>query len=114
MESTQEFLQQVRDGLYLEELDVHTRPCKVTRVNEKTFRIILTQGYNRQIRRMCETCGYRVTRLVRTRVMNILLGDLAPGTYRELTAAEMQQLKKLTAQSYSAPKGHKKGREGKR
>ena len=111
---TPEFLQQMRDGLYLEELDVHTRPCKVTRVNEKTFRIILTQGYNRQIRRMCETCGYRVTRLVRTRVMNILLGDLAPGTYRELTAAEMQQLKKLTAQSYSAPKGHKKGREGKR
>ena len=111
---TPEFLQQMRDGLYLEELDVHTRPCKVTRVNEKTFRIILTQGYNRQIRRMCETCGYRVTRLVRTRVMNILIGDLAQGTYLELTAAEIQQLKKLTAQSYSAPKGHKKGREGKR
>ena len=67
-----------------------------------------------QIRRMCETCGYRVTRLVRTRVMNVLLGDLAPGTYRELTAEEMRKLKKLTAQSYSAPKGQHKRSEGKR
>lgn len=111
---TPEFLQQMSGGLYLEELNVHTRPCKVTKVNDRTFRIILTQGYNRQIRRMCETCGYRVKRLVRIRVMNILLEDLAPGTYRELTAAEMQQLKKLTAQSYSAPKGQNKGREGER
>ena len=79
---TPEFLRQMSGGLYLEELDVHTRPCTVTKVNDRTFRIILTQGYNRQIRRMCETCGYRVTRLVRTRVMNVLLGDLAPGTYR--------------------------------
>ena len=102
---TPEFLRQMSGGLYLKELDVHTRPCTVTKVNDRTFRIILTQGYNRQIRRMCETCGYRVTRLVRTRVMNVLLGDLAPGTYRELTAEEMQRLKKLTAQSYSAPKG---------
>ena len=101
-------------GLYLKELDVHTRPCTVTKVNDRTFRIILTQGYNRQIRRMCETCGYRVTRLVRTRVMNVLLGDLAPGTYRELTAEEMQRLKKLTAQSYSAPKGQHKRNGGKR
>ena len=111
---TPEFLRQMSGGLYLEELDVHTRPCTVTKVNDRTFRIILTQGYNRQIRRMCETCGYRVTRLVRTRVMNVLLGDLAPGTYRELTAEEMQRLKKLTAQSYSAPKGQHKRNGGKR
>ena len=111
---TPEFLRQMSGGLYLEELDVHTRPCTVTKVNDRTFRIILTQGYNRQIRRMCETCGYRVTRLVRTRVMNVLLGDLAPGTYRELTAEEMRKLKKLTAQSYSAPKGQHKRSEGKR
>ena len=107
---TPEFLNQMRGGLYLEELDVHTRPCKVTKVNDRTFRIILTQGYNRQIRRMCETCGYRVTKLVRIRVMNILLGDLQPGTYRELTAEEMNTLKKLTAKSYSAPKGAKPGK----
>ena len=111
---TPEFLRQMSGGLYLKELDVHTRPCTVTKVNDRTFRIILTQGYNRQIRRMCETCGYRVTRLVRTRVMNVLLGDLAPGTYRELTAEEMRKLKKLTAQSYSAPKGHHKRNGGKR
>ncbi len=55
-----------------------------------------------------------MTRLVRTRVMNVLLGDLAPGTYRELTAEEMRKLKKLTAQSYSAPKGQHKRSEGKR
>ena len=107
---TSEFLERMRGGLYLEELDVHTRPCKVTKVNEHTFRIILTQGYNRQIRRMCETCGYRVKRLVRTRVMNIVLGDLKPGTYRELTSEEMRELKQMTAQSYSAPKGHKQGK----
>ena len=94
---TPEFLRQMSGGLYLKELDVHTRPCTVTKVNDRTFRIILTQGYNRQIRRMCETCGYRVTRLVRTRVMNVLLGDLAPGAYRELTAEEMQKLKKLSS-----------------
>ena len=111
---TPEFLRQMSGDLYLKELDVHTRPCTVTKVNDRTFRIILTQGYNRQIRRMCETCGYRVTRLVRTRVMNVLLGDLAPGTYRELTAEEMRKLKKLTAQSYSAPKGQHKRSEGKR
>ena len=111
---TPEFLRQMSGGLYLKELDVHTRPCTVTKVNDRTFRIILTQGYNRQIRRMCETCGYRVRRLVRTRVMNVLLGDLAPGTYRELTAEEMRKLKKLTAQSYSAPKGQHKRSEGKR
>ncbi|WP_294783427.1 pseudouridine synthase [uncultured Eubacterium sp.] len=107
---TPEFLEQMRGGLYLEELGVHTRPCKVTQVNDRTFRIILTQGYNRQIRRMCETCGYRVKRLVRTRVMNILLSDLAPGTYRELTAEEMATLNKLTAKSYSSPKGKNPGK----
>lgn len=107
---TPEFLEQMRGGLYLEDLDVHTRPCKVTKINDRTFRIILTQGYNRQIRRMCATCGYRVTRLVRTRVMNILLGDLKPGTYRELTAEELEELKRLTQKSYSAPKGSKQGK----
>ena len=55
---TGDFLNQMRNGLYLEELDVHTRPCKVKKVSARTFQIILTQGYNRQIRRMCEACGY--------------------------------------------------------
>ena len=106
---TGDFLNQMRNGLYLEELDVHTRPCKVKKVSARTFQIILTQGYNRQIRRMCEACGYRVRKLVRTRIMNILLGDLEVGTYRDLTREELQELKKLTAHSYSAPKSGKKG-----
>ena len=105
---TGEFLDQMRNGLYLEELDVHTRPCKVKKLNVRTFQIILTQGYNRQIRRMCEACGYRVRKLVRTRIMNILLGDLEVGTYRDLTREERQELAKLTAHSYSAPKSGKK------
>ena len=58
---------------------------------------------------MCEACGYRVRKLVRTRIMNILLGDLEVGTYRDLTREELQELKKLTAHSYSAPKSGKKG-----
>lgn len=106
---TGDFLNQMRNGLYLEKLDVHTRPCKVKKVSARTFQIILTQGYNRQIRRMCEACGYRVRKLVRTRIMNILLGDLEVGTYRDLTREELQELKKLTAHSYSAPKSGKKG-----
>lgn len=106
---TGDFLNQMRNGLYLEELDVHTRPCKVKKVSARTFQIILTQGYNRQIRRMCEVCGYRVRKLVRTRIMNILLGDLEAGTYRDLTGEELQELKKLTAHSYSAPKSGTKG-----
>lgn len=110
---TEKFLDQMRGGLYLEELDVHTRPCKVTQVNSRTFRIILTQGYNRQIRRMCEACGYRVRKLVRTRIMNILLGDLAPGTYRDLTELEKKELRKLTAHSYSAPKTDHRSRNQK-
>ena len=84
-------------------------PCKVKKVSARTFQIILTQGYNRQIRRMCEVCGYRVRKLVRTRIMNILLGDLEAGTYRDLTGEELQELKKLTAHSYSAPKSGTKG-----
>lgn len=106
---TGDFLNQMRNGLYLKELDVHTRPCKVKKVSVRTFQIILTQGYNRQIRRMCEVCGYRVRKLVRTRIMNILLGDLEAGTYRDLTGEELQELKKLTAHSYSAPKSGTKG-----
>ena len=106
---TGDLLNQMRYGLYLEELDVNTRPCKVKKVSARTFQIILTQGYNRQIRRMCEVCGYRVRKLVRTRIMNILLGDLEAGTYRDLTGEELQELKKLTAHSYSAPKSGTKG-----
>ena len=75
-------------------LDTVTRPCKVEKTGEKSFRIILTQGLNRQIRRMCEHFGYRVTKLKRVRVMNIKLGDLKEGRYRKLTPDELRELKK--------------------
>jgi 23S rRNA pseudouridine2604 synthase len=110
---TDEFLQGMRQGVYLPELDVTTRRCQVTKKNAHTFCIVLTQGYNRQIRRMCEALGYRVVRLKRTRIMNILLGDLKEGTYRDVTPEEKNKLYQLTQHSYSAPKGStgKKRRE---
>ncbi len=74
---------------------VVTKPCKVTRMGKRSFSIVLTQGYNRQIRRMCEHFDYRVTRLLRTRVMNIELGDMHPGDIRKATDVEITGLKKL-------------------
>jgi 23S rRNA pseudouridine2604 synthase len=69
-----------------------TKPSKVTRVDAQSFRIILTQGLNRQIRRMCSALGYRAQRLQRVRIMNIHLGSLAPGKWRHLTDAERSGL----------------------
>jgi 23S rRNA pseudouridine2604 synthase len=63
-----------------------TRPCRVERVNQQTFRIILTQGLNRQIRRMCSALGYQVRRLQRVRIMHIHLGQMGFGKWRNLTA----------------------------
>lgn len=83
-------LKKMADGLYLEELDVTTRPCVTRKTGEKTFRIVLTQGMNRQIRRMCKAVGYRVTDLTRLRVVNLELGDLKEGQYREATKEEIQ------------------------
>jgi 23S rRNA pseudouridine2604 synthase len=69
-----------------------TKPSRVTRVSADTFRIILTQGLNRQIRRMCSALGYRAQRLQRVRIMNIHLGELGPGQWRHLTPAELAGL----------------------
>jgi 23S rRNA pseudouridine2604 synthase len=87
------FIKAMSGGIYLAELDRTTKPCKVTALGKKNFRIILTQGLNRQIRRMCSTQGREVVQLKRIRIMNILLGDLKPGEYRNVTEAEYQQLK---------------------
>ena len=89
---TDEFLKKMGSGLYLEELDRTTRPCKVTKIDDRTFKIILTQGLNRQIRRMCDTLGYKVVRLKRIRVMNIELGKLKVGTYRKVSPMEKKIL----------------------
>ncbi|MEA3151434.1 MAG: rRNA pseudouridine2604 synthase [Gammaproteobacteria bacterium] len=69
-----------------------TKPCHVKRINDKTFRIILTQGLNRQIRRMCSALGYKAQRLQRVRIMNIHLGALEPGKWRDLTEPELAGL----------------------
>lgn len=86
------FIYEMRNGVYLEELDVTTRKCKATIIDGRTFRITLTEGHNRQIRRMCEALGNEVISLKRVRIVNLLLGDLAVGKYRNLTREEMKTL----------------------
>ena len=85
------------------ELNATTRRCFVERIGKREFRIILTQGLNRQIRRMCEYFGYRVEKLVRVRIMNIELGSLKSGTYRNVTEEEYHELLRLTADSSNDP-----------
>lgn len=80
-------------------MDTVTRPCKVTQIGKYTFTIVLTQGLNRQIRRMCEALGYQVKDLFRTRVMNIELNGLKDGAYRKLTDAELNELYELIKDS---------------
>lgn len=92
-EVTDGFLKKMAAGVPV--LDTVTRPCRVRRIGKYTFSIILTQGLNRQIRRMCEALGYEVRDLLRVRVMNIRLGSLKEGEYREVTDAELEELYKL-------------------
>lgn len=96
---TEAFLRGLSGGVPLVELGTTTRRCFVEQTGKRQFRIILTQGLNRQIRRMCEYFGYRVEKLVRTRIMNIELGDLKSGTYRMVTKEEYRELAKLLINS---------------
>lgn len=84
------FLASMQRGVNI--LETRTLPCKAWRTGPHSFRIVLTQGLNRQIRRMCEHFGYEVTALQRTRFVNIELGNLQRGYWRDLSAAEMRQL----------------------
>ncbi len=93
------FIRGLAGGVPLVELNTTTRKCKVEKIGNRKFRIILTQGLNRQIRRMCEYFGYRVEKLERVRIMNIKLGDLKPGEYREVTKEEYAKLMMLTKDS---------------
>lgn len=87
---TEKFLKKMSQGVEI--LDQITRPCEVTKVSKHTFRIVLTQGLNRQIRRMCDALGYHVQKLKRIRIMNIQLGNLPKGSYRDVTDEEYQLL----------------------
>lgn len=107
------FVRGLAGGVPLVELNTTTRKCKVEKIGNRKVRIILTQGLNRQIRRMCEYFGYRVEKLERVRIMNITLGDLKTGEYREVTKEEYTQLMKLTESSSSAPIDYKKRGEKK-
>lgn len=97
------FLRGLAGGVPLAELGTTTRKCRVWRVSKRQFKIILTQGLNRQIRRMCEYFGYRVEKLVRLRIMNIELGSLNSGEYREVTGEEYGQLIALLKDSSNVP-----------
>jgi len=94
-EVTDLFLHKLSKGVYLEELDETTRECVTERTGRYTFRIVLTQGLNRQIRRMCRAFQYHVVSIRRVRVMNIGLDGLKPGEYRKVEGAELEELYKL-------------------
>lgn len=90
---TEEFIQNMSKGVPI--LDTVTKPCKVVKTGARSFKIVLTQGLNRQIRRMCEYFDVRVVHLKRVRVMNVTLGNLRPGEFRRLTKEEEIKLKSL-------------------
>ena len=94
---TPEFVEKMAGGVPI--LDTITRKCEVEMIGKYKFRIVLTQGLNRQIRRMCEYLGYKVTRLERVRVMNIELGNLKTGEYRKVSEEEIAKLYELIKDS---------------
>lgn len=91
-EVTNDFLRDMEAGVYLPELKERTRDCRTEKIGKYTFRIVLTQGLNRQIRRMCKEFGYQVVSLKRIRIMNVELGDLKYNQYREITGVELTTL----------------------
>jgi 23S rRNA pseudouridine2604 synthase/16S rRNA pseudouridine516 synthase len=87
---TEKFIQKMANGVPI--LDTVTKPCPVTMQSKMVFRIVLTQGLNRQIRRMCEYLGYEVVKLKRTRIMSVRLAGLKVGQWRDLTIEEMAEI----------------------
>lgn len=92
---TDRFLKCLREGIYLKDLETTTRPCKVWKTKDKEFHIILTQGLNRQIRRMCKECHYKVIDLFRIRIMNLDITGIKEGKYREIKEFEYNELLKI-------------------
>ena len=94
---TGDICDKMKEGVYISELDRTTKPCRIYNIinnsdNTTTFNIVLTEGLNRQIRRMCELFNLKVIRLTRIRVLNIRLGKLAPGSSRRITGDELKEL----------------------
>lgn len=110
----EQLIEGMKKGVLLPELEVVTKPCEVWKTDEKKIGIILTQGLNRQIRRMCECFGYEVKRLVRIRVMNITIDGLRVGGYRELTRKEVVDLKEQLDQKPVLRQTHSKQQSGNR
>ncbi|GHC62948.1 23S rRNA pseudouridine(2604) synthase RluF [Ulvibacter litoralis] len=100
---TDDFIHKMSNGVPLHELEVTTKKCKVERISRFVFRIILVQGLNRQIRRMCDYFEYDVVELKRIRIMNVELGDLPVGEWRDLTTEELDGLKQAVSQSNNTP-----------
>lgn len=96
---TADFIRRMANGVPLVDLDTVTRKCKVEQINRFTFRIILTQGLNRQIRRMCDHFNYKVYKLERIRIMNLTLKDLPIGKWRNLTQKELEELNHMISSS---------------
>ena len=99
-EITEEFLEKMASGVFLSELNLTTRPCEIEKIGKFTFRIVLTQGVNRQIRRMSKELGFAVNAIKRVRVVNIELASLKPGQYRQILGEELQVLYNLCRRKY--------------
>lgn len=96
---TDDFIKRMAKGVYIIDEGVTTLPCQITKEGETNFRIILTQGMNRQIRKMCEALRYRVTKLCRVRIMNITLSGIPEGSWRYLTAQEVEHINQMSKES---------------
>ena len=103
---TPSFIQKMSNGIPI--LNTITKKCHVEKINNRTFKIILIQGLNRQIRRMCSYLGYEVVKLKRTRIMNIKLGKLPIGVWRELTSKEIAEIQRLVATSSKTEEASRK------
>lgn len=110
---SQTFVERMSNGIFLEDLSQRTKQCKVDKLDRFTFKIVLTQGLNRQIRRMCDYLDYEVIRLKRVRIMNINL-DIPSGEYRELSKSELASLTNLLKASHKTPKEIKPIRKNRR
>ena len=110
---SRDFMKKMSDGMLLKDLNERTRPCFVKEEGRFVFRIILTQGLNRQIRRMCKQLGYGVVSINRIRIANVLLGKMNPGDIRAVTGAELKELYAEVEKSAKRPNQNIKRNSGK-